>query len=85
MFNPFSIFAKGKDAIKNAAFRSVIRHALTMVGGMLVNAGYIPGGDLTKVLESADVVIGGALTLISLVWSLIEKQQAKKAAEAVTE
>ena len=45
-----------------------IRHGLTLLGGMLVTAGYI---DEQTLLE----VVGAASTIIGFVWSFFDKKR----------
>lgn len=44
----------------------IIRHALTFVGGILVTKGLIDDGMVTE-------LVGGAVTLIGGIWSVIAK------------
>jgi len=53
----------------------IVRHILTTVGGVLVTNGTLSDSDL-------QAAIGGLMTVIGVVWSVVEKQQAKRAAEA---
>jgi len=46
----------------------IVRHVLTFVGGLFVLKGYLD--------ESlANEIIGGAITLVGTVWSVISKKQ----------
>lgn len=47
----------------------IVRHALTFVGGIFVLKGYL---DESLVGE----IIGGAVTLIGTIWSVVAKKQA---------
>lgn len=45
----------------------IVRHALTFVGGIVVMKGFV---DETMVTE----IIGGVMTLVGAVWSVIDKK-----------
>jgi len=45
----------------------IVRHALTFVGGIVVMKGLV---DETMVTE----IIGGVMTLVGVVWSVIDKK-----------
>ena len=45
----------------------IVRHALTFVGGIVVMKGFV---DDTMVTE----IIGGVMTLVGAVWSVIDKK-----------
>ena len=45
----------------------IVRHALTFVGGIVVMKGLV---DVTMVTE----IIGGVMTLVGAVWSVIDKK-----------
>ena len=49
----------------------VIRHTLTFAGGILVAKGILEQGLLTE-------IIGGIITVVGGVWSVIEKGKANK-------
>lgn len=44
----------------------IIRHALTFVGGILLTKGLIDEGMVTE-------IVGGTVTLVGAVWSIITK------------
>lgn len=44
----------------------IIRHVLTFAGGTIVAKGYATDGEITQ-------IIGGVITLIGSIWSIIEK------------
>lgn len=46
----------------------IVRHALTFVGGILVLKGYLDESLMGE-------IIGGAVTLVGTVWSVIAKKQ----------
>jgi hypothetical protein len=47
----------------------IVRHTLTFVGGILITKGLID--------ESTSMdIIGGAMTLIGTIWSVVEKNKA---------
>ena len=52
--------------MKKEQILSVVRHTLTFFGGLLVMKGFIEE-------STAQEVIGGLITLISAIWSVIEK------------
>jgi len=45
----------------------IVRHALTFIGGIVVMKGFV---DETMVTE----IIGGVMTLVGAVWSVIDKK-----------
>lgn len=47
----------------------IVRHTLTFVGGIVVMRGIV---DETMVTE----IIGGAMTLIGAIWSIVDKNKA---------
>ncbi len=51
---------------------AIVRSAVTLMGGLLVNRGYMEGRDV-------ETLVGVGLALASLIWSLVHKQQVAKA------
>jgi len=49
----------------------IVRHVLTFVGGIVVAKGLLDEGIVTA-------VIGGALTVVGAVWSIVDKIKGKK-------
>ena len=47
----------------------IVRHALTFVGGIVVMKGLVDEATVTE-------IIGGAMTLIGTVWSIVDKNKA---------
>jgi hypothetical protein len=45
----------------------IVRHALTFVGGFVVMKGYTDDATVTQ-------IIGGVMTLVGAVWSVIDKK-----------
>lgn len=45
----------------------IIRHGLTFIGGIVVMKGIVDESTMTE-------VIGGAMTLVGAIWSIIDKQ-----------
>jgi hypothetical protein len=54
--------------MKREQIEGVLRHALTTIGGVLVTKGLIDEAILTEVL-------GAALTISGIVWSIIDKRK----------
>ena len=52
--------------MKKEQFMGIIRHTLTFVGGILVTKGLLDEG-------MASEIIGGVITLIGSIWSVIDK------------
>jgi hypothetical protein len=52
--------------MKKTQLMGIIRHTLTFVGGILVTKGLLDEG-------MANEIIGGILTLIGSIWSVINK------------
>ena len=57
--------------MKREVILGVIRHTLTFAGGILVAKGILEQGLLTE-------IIGGLMTVIGGVWSVIDKAKAIK-------
>lgn len=60
--------------ISNVILRVVlgwVRHAMTVIGGVYLAKGYFTEDQLND-------IIGGVVTLIAVVWSLIDKIKAEK-------
>lgn len=55
----------------------IVRHVLTFVGGIVVAKGLLDEGVVTA-------VIGGALTVVGAVWSVVDKIKGKQLAKAVS-
>ena len=55
---------------KSIVIGLVLRHALTAIGGWMVGQGYISDGDV-------ELGVGAILTLVGIVWSIVEKHQRK--------
>lgn len=55
-----------------AVVGAIVRHVLTVVGGGLVSAGYLSQ-------TQSDVLIGSALALAGVLWSLNQKCRAQRA------
>ncbi len=49
------------------------RHALTFVGGWMVAKGFFDEATMNE-------VVGGVMTIVGVVWSMIQKYQASKKA-----
>jgi hypothetical protein len=47
----------------------IVRHTLTFVGGIVVMKGIVDEGTVTE-------IIGGVMTLIGTVWSVVDKKSA---------
>jgi hypothetical protein len=47
----------------------ILRHGLTFIGGVLVTKGLIDEATATE-------IIGGAITLVGTIWSVVEKAKA---------
>ena len=47
----------------------IVRHTLTFVGGIVVMKGIVDEGTVTE-------IIGGVMTLIGTVWSVVDKKTA---------
>ena len=45
----------------------IIRHGLTFIGGIVVMKGIVDESTMTE-------VVGGAMTLVGAIWSIIDKQ-----------
>lgn len=56
----------------DSTITATIRHILTMLGGFLVNRGFLTGADL-------EWIIGGLLALGGLAWSYYNKHRTKQA------
>lgn len=54
--------------IPSSMLMGIIRHVLTALGG-----GLVASGDLDP--QSLEVAVGAGMTLIGLLWSLIEKRK----------
>lgn len=52
----------------NDAILALLRHGMTLAGGVLVTRGYIGAGDL-------DLIVGALLTIGSVAWSVIQKRR----------
>ncbi len=59
------------SALQKQILWSIVRHALTTIGGAAVAQGTLSGSDL-------DVVIGAIGSIAGVVWSIIEKHQKAK-------
>ena len=51
------------------AVMGILRHGLTTLGGAVVGSGYLSGSEL-------EAAIGAILTLVGVIWSVIQKRQA---------
>lgn len=60
--------------MKKDKVMAILRHSLTFVGGILV----IKGGHDEAIVEE---IVGGLMTVIGLVWSLVDKSGEKKEEE----
>jgi len=47
----------------------IVRHTLTFVGGVLVTKGFIDDATATE-------IIGGVITLVGTIWSVVDKAKA---------
>ena len=56
------------NLIPSSMLMGIIRHVLTALGG-----GLVASGDLDP--QSLEVAVGAGMTLIGLIWSLIEKRK----------
>lgn len=54
--------------IPSSMIMGIIRHVLTALGG-----GLVASGDLDP--QSLEVAVGAGMTLIGLIWSLVEKRR----------
>lgn len=52
--------------MKKEQILGILRHTLTFLGGLVVMKGYLDETMLTE-------IVGGAITLIGSIWSVIEK------------
>ena len=71
---PVRAVRAAKERTMQAILGSLIRHALTALGGGLITNGTITSTDL-------EVVIGGVLAIAGVVWGVISKQRAAKRLE----
>jgi len=55
--------------MKKAQILGIIRHTLTFVGGILVTRGLIGEGMVTE-------IVGGVMTLVGTIWSVVQKTNA---------
>ena len=53
-----------------ATILGIIRHVLTIAGGALGSTGIATNGDI-------ELIIGGLLAVVGIVWSVVEKKKAK--------
>ncbi len=58
---------KFKSMTKEQVF-GIIRHAFTLVGGILIAKGLVDEGSWTE-------VTGSAISLVGVVWSILEKRK----------
>jgi hypothetical protein len=63
VLKPAQLIQRKVEQTMMAALLGVVRHALTLVGGM-----FLTGDDVTQ-------FVGAGMTLIGLAWSVIEKRQ----------
>lgn len=68
---PVRLVKKGTDKVMQAAVIGLIRHALTTFGGGLVTNGTLADSDF-------QAAVGALMTLVGIVWSVIEKRNAAK-------
>lgn len=54
--------------MKQKIILAILRHALTALGGAIAAGGYISTSD-------AELATGALMTLIAVIWSVIEKHQ----------
>lgn len=52
--------------------QGLVRHALTTVGGIMASKGYIEAGEV-------EIIVGGALAIIGVIWSMVNKKHKKEA------
>lgn len=74
------------QSVAKAISLSVARHALTALGASLVSMGVLQESCGPQALDGCyDVqsLMGAGLFVVSVGWSVFDKQQAKKRAEAV--
>lgn len=57
--------------MKKEQVLGVVRHALTFIGGILITKGLI--GE-----SASEEIIGGVISLVGMVWSVIDKKKAEK-------
>lgn len=55
--------------MKKEQVLGILRHTLTFVGGVLITKGFIDEATATE-------IIGGVITLVGTVWSVVEKAKA---------
>jgi hypothetical protein len=69
--NPVTIFQKGKDTAMQSFVNSIIRHAATSLGGMLLSHGYLAQ-------DQVQLLIGAIVTLGGVAWAIVDKFTAAK-------
>lgn len=66
---PIKAAQRGTEAIVKDMILGMVRHSLTTGGGALVASGYLGASDL-------QAGVGAIITLIGIVWSVIQKRKA---------
>ena len=57
--------------VRREEIEGIIRHALTFVGGILVLKGILDDGMVNE-------IVGGALSVVGVVWSIMDKRKEAK-------
>jgi hypothetical protein len=65
---PVKLVKKGVEKTMFSMVMGIIRHALTAGGGALVSHGLLTG-------DQASDAVGALITLIGIVWSVLEKRK----------